>query len=69
MPGRDARRTDRDGRLHAVSSIHAGSTLHAVSTIDACGTLDFHRAVEMIELGRRLTTEALTEAGIEPKRK
>lgn len=33
---------------------------------DACGTLDFHRASEMIDLGRRLTTEALTGAGIEP---
>jgi NTE family protein len=31
---------------------------------DACRTLDFHRAGAMIELGRRLTTEALEGAGI-----
>ena len=29
---------------------------------DACRTLDFHRAAEMIELGRRLASEALTAA-------
>lgn len=28
---------------------------------DACGTLEFHRAEMMIEMGRRLTTEALDE--------
>ncbi len=30
---------------------------------DACRTMDFHRATEMIELGRALTTEALDRAG------
>jgi NTE family protein len=30
---------------------------------NAVGTLDFHRAAEMIELGRKLTTEALDRAG------
>jgi NTE family protein len=30
---------------------------------NAVRTLDFHRAAEMIELGRRLTTEALDHAG------
>lgn len=30
---------------------------------NAARVLDFHRAAEMIELGRRLTTEALDEAG------
>ncbi|MDR6174971.1 NTE family protein [Nocardioides zeae] len=32
--------------------------------VDACRTLDFHRAAEMIELGQRLTAEALDRAGI-----
>jgi len=31
---------------------------------DACRTLDFHRAGEMIELGRTLTVEALERAGL-----
>ncbi|WP_370892486.1 patatin-like phospholipase family protein [Janibacter sp. GXQ6167] len=31
--------------------------------VDACGTMDFHRAAEMIELGRELTEKALDEAG------
>lgn len=31
---------------------------------DACRTLDFHRAGAMIELGRRLTTDALDAAGL-----
>lgn len=31
--------------------------------VDACGTMDFHRAAEMIELGRQLTEQALDEAG------
>ncbi len=30
---------------------------------DACRSLDFHRAAEMIELGRDLTTQALDRAG------
>ena len=30
---------------------------------NAVRTLDFHRAAEMIELGRQLTTEALDQAG------
>ncbi len=30
---------------------------------DACRTMDFHRAAEMIEMGRRLTEEALDAAG------
>ena len=30
---------------------------------DACRSLDFHRAAEMIDLGRRLTAEALDRAG------
>ena len=30
---------------------------------DACRTMDFHRAAEMIDLGRRLTEEALDAAG------
>ena len=30
---------------------------------NAVRTLDFHRAAEMIALGRRLTTEALDQAG------
>ncbi|MCU0268900.1 MAG: patatin-like phospholipase family protein [Acidimicrobiales bacterium] len=33
---------------------------------DACRSLDFHRAAELIELGRLLTTEALDRAGILP---
>lgn len=32
---------------------------------DACRSLDFHRAAEMIELGRTLTIEALDRAGLE----
>lgn len=32
--------------------------------VDACRTLDFHRATEMVELGQRLTAEALDRAGI-----
>jgi NTE family protein len=31
---------------------------------DACRSLDFHRATDMIDLGRRLTAEALDRAGI-----
>lgn len=31
---------------------------------DACRSLDFHRAVEMIELGRTLTAEALDQGGV-----
>lgn len=31
---------------------------------DACRSLDFHRAAEMIELGRRLAAEALDGAGL-----
>lgn len=31
---------------------------------DACRSLDFHRAAEMIDLGRRLTSEALDRAGL-----
>ncbi|MEO5722741.1 MAG: patatin-like phospholipase family protein, partial [Ilumatobacteraceae bacterium] len=31
---------------------------------DACRTLDFHRATEVIELGRTLTAEALDRAGL-----
>jgi len=30
---------------------------------DACRTMDFHRAAEMIELGRRLTEQAMDAAG------
>jgi NTE family protein len=30
---------------------------------DACRTMDFHRAQEMIDLGRALTTQALDAAG------
>ncbi|WP_240917746.1 hypothetical protein [Phycicoccus sp. HDW14] len=30
---------------------------------DACRTMDFHRAPEMIELGRELTAKALDDAG------
>lgn len=32
--------------------------------VDACRTLDFHRASDMIDLGRRLTADALDRAGI-----
>ncbi len=32
---------------------------------DACRSLDFHRAAEMIDLGRRLAEEALDRAGVE----
>lgn len=32
--------------------------------IDACGTLDFYKAKPMIELGRKLTLQALDKAGI-----
>jgi NTE family protein len=35
---------------------------------DACRSLDFHRAAEMIELGRAATEEALDAAGLEPTR-
>jgi NTE family protein len=31
---------------------------------DACRSLDFHRAAELIELGRTLTTEALADAAV-----
>ncbi|WP_277499777.1 patatin-like phospholipase family protein [Nocardioides sp. ChNu-99] len=34
--------------------------------VDACRTLDFHRATEMVELGRRLTAAALDAAGVLP---
>ena len=42
----------------------AGNPPDVLVTIpkDACRTLDFHRAVEMIELGRALTFEALDQA-------
>ena len=33
--------------------------------VDACGTLDFHRAEEMIELGRASAQEALARSGLE----
>ena len=33
---------------------------------DACRTLDFHRAAEMIDLGRTLTADALDHAGLAP---
>lgn len=32
--------------------------------VDACRTMDFHRAGEMIELGEKLTLEALDRAGL-----
>ncbi len=32
--------------------------------VDACGTLDFHRAQEMIELGRTYAREALDRSGL-----
>jgi NTE family protein len=32
--------------------------------VDVCGTLDFHRAEEMIELGRQGTRGALTRSGL-----
>jgi NTE family protein len=31
---------------------------------DACRSLDYHRAAEMIELGRTLTADALDRAGL-----
>lgn len=31
---------------------------------DACHTLDFHRAAEMVRLGRELTSRALDERGL-----
>ncbi|MBB1045973.1 patatin, partial [Dietzia sp. DQ11-44] len=31
---------------------------------DSCSAFDFHRAEEMIELGRRLTAEALDREGL-----
>ena len=31
--------------------------------VDACGTMDFHRAAEMIELGRTSALEALARSG------
>lgn len=34
---------------------------------DACRSLDFHRAVEMIELGRRTAEEALDRSGLVPR--
>ncbi|MCR6030626.1 esterase [Nocardioides sp. zg-579] len=36
--------------------------------VDACGTMDFHRAAEMIDLGHRLTGEALDAAGVVVRR-
>jgi NTE family protein len=33
---------------------------------DACRTLDFHRAADMIALGRDLTTDALDRAVLTP---
>lgn len=41
---------------------HPPDVLVSVSK-DACRMMDFHRAAEMIELGRRVTEEALDEAG------
>ena len=35
---------------------------------DACRSLDFHRAAEMIELGRAATEDALEAAGLDPVR-
>ena len=44
----------------------AGNPPDVLVTIpkDACRTLDFHRARDMIELGRTLTAEALDRAGL-----
>jgi len=44
----------------------AGNPPDVLVTIpkDACRTLDFHRAAEMIELGRTLTSEALDRFGL-----
>ena len=36
---------------------------------DACRSLDFHRAAEMIELGRALTDQALDRAGVTATRR
>ncbi|MDY7102108.1 MAG: patatin-like phospholipase family protein [Actinomycetota bacterium] len=33
---------------------------------DACGSLEFHRAAEMIDLGRNATADALDRAGLTP---
>lgn len=38
--------------------------VHIEVAADSCGTLDFHRAPEMIELGRRLTEDALRRKGL-----
>ena len=32
--------------------------------VDAAGVFDFHRATELIELGRRLAVESLDRAGL-----
>lgn len=37
--------------------------VHIEVAADSCGTLDFHRAPEMIELGRRLAEDALRRGG------
>lgn len=37
--------------------------VHIEVAADSCGTLDFHRAPEMIELGRRLAEDALSRGG------
>ncbi len=34
---------------------------------NACRSLEFHRAAEMIDLGRTLTVDALTRAGLDPE--
>ncbi|MDO5697545.1 MAG: patatin-like phospholipase family protein [Dermatophilus congolensis] len=38
--------------------------VHIEVAADSCGTLDFHRAPEMIELGRRLAEDALRSRGL-----
>ena len=52
----------------AIPSLIAPIVVHGRLLADggpvvACTSMDFHRAGEMIDLGRRLTTEALDSAG------
>ena len=50
-------------RSHATDPIQVSDVLVEVPT-DACTAFDFHRADEMIALGRRLAAEALDRAGV-----
>ncbi|MBC3702491.1 hypothetical protein, partial [Bacillus pumilus] len=52
------------GRVHRYRQAAFPADVTVDVPVDACRTLDFHRAGEMVELGRRLTAQALDAAGV-----